>query len=425
MKVLFLAHRLPYAPNRGDRIRAFHIIKQLAVRADVHVVSLVHDRAEQAEAATLERLGVQVSTVRVPRLRNLVRAAASLFTNRPLTHLLLEAPGMARALEDATRGQRPDVVFAYCSGVAPLALAPPLADLPLVLDFVDIDSAKWAAFTASASPPRSWIYRREARCLSGFEAEAARIARASTVVNTREQEALLRFCPDARVHVVPNGVDVEAMTPTGPPAVEPQVVFTGIFNYAPNADGAQWFAREVWPRVRAAVPQARLTLAGAHPTRAIHALARADESIEVTGAVPDMRPYLWRSAIAVAPIFQARGVQNKVLEAVAAGLPSVVTQAVWDGLPADVLPACRQADNACRFAREVVNLLAMAPAERRRIAATARLVELSWPLRLAPLMELIENAAGPCAGDAPITVNATSRSRSPRGSTDRVWVPTR
>ena len=419
MKILVLTHRLPYAPNRGDRIRAFHIVRRLALKADVHVVSLVHDRAEEAEARTLERLGVRVSTVRVPRMRNLLRAVTRLGSTEPLTHLLLDAPAARRVLDDVVRAGRPDVVLAYCSGFAPPALAPPLAGIPLIVDLVDVDSAKWASYAETASPLRAWIYRREARCLSQFEARAARAAVATTVVNDREREALARFCPDARVEVVPNGVDLESLQPLDMPAAEPRVVFSGVFNYAPNADGARWFVREVWPRVLAAVPQARLTLAGAHPNHAVRALA-ADRSIEVTGSVADMRPYLWRSAVSVAPIFQARGVQNKVLEAVAAGLPVVVTQAVWDGLPPDVFPACRLAAGAEEFAGAVVQLLSMAPVERRRIAASARLSELAWPLRLAPLMDLIESAAGSRAGDALETVRTTSRSRSPRGSIGRV-----
>ena len=426
MRVLVLTHRLPYAPNRGDRIRAFHIIRQLALRAEVHVVSLVHDRDEEAEAATLERMGVRVSTARVPRLRNLIRAAASLGGNTPLTHMLLAAPGIHRVLEQVVREARPDVVLAYCTGIAPLALAPPLAGIPLVLDLVDIDSAKWAAYAGTSSPPRSWIYRREARCLSEFEAHATRLAHASTVVNEREREALGRTCADARVEVVPNGVDLETLRPLNAPAAEPNVVFSGVFNYAPNAEGAVWFAREVWPLVRAAQPRARLTLAGASPMRIIRGLASADPSIEVTGRVADMLPYLWKSAVSVAPIFQARGVQNKVLEAVAAGLPVVVTQAVWDGLPPDVFPACRLAASAESFARTVVELLSLSPVERRRMAARARLGGLAWPLRLAPLMELVESAAGLHDGTAaPGWANLTSRVQSPRDRADHFSVPAR
>jgi hypothetical protein len=119
MKILMLTHRLPYAPNRGDRVRAYHIVKQLAACAEVHVISLTHDRAERAQAETLRRLGVRVSIAHVPRLRNLARAAAALLTDTPLTHLLLASPDLAARLDDATREWRPDVVLAYCSGSRP------------------------------------------------------------------------------------------------------------------------------------------------------------------------------------------------------------------------------------------------------------------------------------------------------------------
>jgi len=401
MKVLVLTHRLPFAPNRGDRVRAFHIVKLLAARADVHVVSLVHDRAEAAEADTLRRMGVRVSIAPVPRIANLARAAIDLGTNRPLTHLLLHSPRMQEAVRRATDGWRPDVVLAYCSGVAPAALAPPLADVPLVLDLVDVDSAKWAAFGEAASFPRSWVFRREARCLAAFEQQAVAAAHRVVVVNEREREALLHLAPDARVVVAPNGVDVERLSPPDLPMTGDRVIFAAVFNYAPNADGALWFAREVWPRIRAARRSARLTLAGASPTRAVRRLADADASIEVTGSVKDIRPFLWGSAVSVAPIFQARGVQNKVLEAAAAGLPAVVTRAVWDGLPQEVLPACQIGETAERFAAEVVRLLALSPTDRRRRAARAKLSGLAWPTRLAPLVDVIESAA---ADDAPAVV---------------------
>jgi sugar transferase (PEP-CTERM/EpsH1 system associated) len=336
---------------------------------------------------------MSVTTALVPRLRNLALGALKLATGTPLTHLLLDSPAMRPALDRALTGWKPDAVLAYCSGVAPLSLAAPLDGIPFVLDMVDVDSAKWAAFADAAGFPRSWVYRREARCLSAFEARAVQAAFAATVVNERERATLLKVCPGAAVHVSPNGVDVEALTPPQGPSEDDRVIFSAVFDYAPNADGAVWFARHVWPRVRAARPSARLTLAGSSPTSAVRRLAD-DPSIEVTGRVEDMRPYLWRSAVAVAPIFQSRGVQNKVLEAAAAGLPSVVTSTVGDGLPKEVLPACRIADTPDAFAAAVIDLLSLTPSARRHEASRAALASLGWPARLAPLVELIEHAAG-------------------------------
>ena len=394
MRILALTHRLPFAPNRGDRIRAFHILRLLAAHGDVHVVSLVHDRAEQAEADSMRRMGVRVSTAMVPRMRNLMRAAAALTSQVPLTHVLLDSPALPAVLERVVTDWQPSVVFAYCSGVVPLCLAPPLNALPLVVDLVDVDSAKWLAFGEDAAFPRSWVFTREAKYLSAFERRAVSAASAVTVVNDRERDVLQRLCPGAVIHVVPNGVDLEGLTPPGPPSDEERVVFSAVFDYTPNADGAVWFARHVWPLVRAARPHALLTLAGSSPTRAVRQLAANDGSIEVTGSVPDMRPYLWRSAVAVAPIFRARGVQNKVLEAVAAGLPAVVTDAVRAGLPNELSPACRVADNPGQFAAAVTELLSWTPEARQRAVSRVPMAGLGWARRLAPLLPLLEHAAG-------------------------------
>jgi glycosyltransferase involved in cell wall biosynthesis len=146
-----------------------------------------------------------------------------------------------------------------------------------------------------------------------------------------------------------------------------------------------------------------LSLVGSDPTPAVRALAAADSSIEVTGTVPDVRPYLWRSAVAVAPLLTARGVQNKVLEAVAAGLPCVVTPAVQDGLPAEVIPACLLGRDAEQFAAAVVDLLDREPAERRAIAERANVRALSWDERLAPLLGILERAARAPASPVPHT----------------------
>lgn len=393
MRALLLTHRVPFAPNRGDRIRAYHILRLLAGKVDVHLVSLAHDAEEEARAADMGDLVASVATVRVPRLGNALRGLATLPTRRPLTHALLDSPGLVPAIERAVRDHRPDVVLAYCSGMAKCALAPPLDRLPFVLDMLDVDSEKWAALGRGARPPMRWIYAREARTLARFEAEATGFAFATTVVNEREREALRRLAPGARVEVVPNGVDLEGFRPGGPPATEPRVVFAGVMNYAPNEEGAVWLARDVWPLVLARRPEARLTLLGSDPTRAVRGLERLHPSIEVTGRVPDVRPHLWRAAVAAAPLHTARGVQNKVLEAAAAGLPPVVTPAVAEGLPPEVTGACAVAGAPGPFAAALLDLLGRTPDERRAIAARADLRPLAWSKRLAPFLDLLEGAA--------------------------------
>jgi sugar transferase (PEP-CTERM/EpsH1 system associated) len=391
MRILFLTHRLPYAANRGDRIRALHLLKFLARHATVDLVSLVADDEEAAHAGDLRDVAASVRVARIGRARGYARALAALPTRKTLTHALLDSAELSSRIHEAVDAHRPDVVLAYCSGMARLALEPPLADIPFVLDMVDVDSEKWKMLGTTARRPARWVYAREAACLAAFEAAASSKARAVIVVNERERQSLLRLAPRANVQVIPNGIALDEFLPPGAPSEERRVTFCGVMNYAPNEEAALWMARDVWPLVRAGVPDATLSIVGASPTPAVQKLA-ADPSIEVTGTVPEVKPYLWRSAVGVAPLKLARGVQNKVLEAVAAGLPAVVTPAVHAGLPVEMLGAVRMADTAARFAAEVIDLLGRPPAERRAIARRANLQALTWPDRLAPVVSLLESA---------------------------------
>jgi sugar transferase (PEP-CTERM/EpsH1 system associated) len=391
MKVLFLTHRLPFAPNRGDRIRAYHILQHLSRFASVDLLSLVHD---SEEAAQLGGLPVKrVTIVRTTPWRNRVRSALRLGTSQPLTHTLLDSPGLTAAVQAAVRSIRPDVILAYCTGMARLALEEPLKNIPLVLDMVDVDSAKWQALSRTTPPPLGWIYGREARCLGRFEAEVVAQARTTLVVNGRERATLAMASPRADVRIVPNGIDFEQFRPANGPASEARVVFCGVLNYRPNEEAALRLVQGIWPKVRAERPDARLLIVGAHPTAKLRQAAQGDPSIEVTGAVPDVRPYLWSAAVSIAPLLTARGLQNKVLEALAAGLPVVTTPAVADGLPATAMSGCIVANDDQESADAVLSLLRRTPTERRAFARHADLSELGWARQLAGLVPILTAAA--------------------------------
>jgi sugar transferase (PEP-CTERM/EpsH1 system associated) len=388
VKILFLTHRLPYAPNRGDRVRAFHLLKEMSRWAIVDVVALVHDDEEAGHASDLDQMVRSVSIARVPRISNLARAISSLPTSRPTTHSLLNAPELAHRVDRLAAEKRYDLVLSYCTGIGPTALRPSLARLPLVLDMVDVDSEKWNVLSQRSRWPRSWIYDREARLLRDFERRIAEQARLCLVVNQREKEVLVRIAPSARVTVLENGVDFDALAPRLAPTSDPIVVFCGVMDYAPNVEGVLWFAKSVWPSVRAAHPGARFDVVGARPTRAIRRL-HAATGITVTGEVSDVKPFLWNAAVSVAPLLAARGLQNKVLEAVAAGLPAVVTAQVHAGLPEQVRRACRLATDGPAFAAAVIELLHQSAVTRRAIAGAADLESLSWENRLRPLQSLL------------------------------------
>lgn len=388
MRILFLTHRLPYAPNRGDRLRAYHILRHLHGQAEVDLVSLVHDDDEASHAGDLAAFTASTSIVRVPRLRTRCRAAVFLPTRRPTTHTLLDGPGLEPTLRRVVSAARPDLVFAYCSGVAHAAFGATLRAFPLVVDMVDVDSEKWADLAGAASWPMSWIYRREAGVLSAFERILAERAKVTFITTDREREALLKLAPGARIVVMQNGVDVDYWRPREPAVRMPTVVFCGVMNYAPNVEAALWLAKNVWPRVKSLVPHARLQIVGASPTTAVQGLAASD--VEVTGYVPDVRPYLWRARVAVAPLQRARGVQNKVLEAVSAGAPVVVTPVVHAGLPIECRSSCVRADDAEAFAVAIVDALSTELGGR---GGDERAATLSWASRLAPMMEQLQMAA--------------------------------
>ncbi len=392
MRVLFLTHRLPYPPNKGDRLRSLHFVRTLSATTELEVVSLAHDDEELIQADELQRLfPVRVTAVRTAPARNYLRAAAALAGTRPLTHCLLDAPGLPAVLRDIARDRPPDVVLAFCSSMARFALEPPLNGFPLVLDFIDIDSFKWAALARTTRWPMRWIYRREAKYLGRFEAHAARRAVSSIVVNERERDALVQIAPESDVHVVGLGVDLGGLRPKTAPTEEPRVVFCGVMNYKPNVDGVLWFVREVWPLIVARRPEAKFIVVGSSPTESIRRLASEVDGIEVTGTVPDVREYLWGAAVSVAPLITARGLQNKVLEALAAGLPTVITPEVLEGLPKDVHAGCRVAASADTFANEIIRLLAVSASDRRALAEKASLDSLSWDMQMAPLRRILLN----------------------------------
>ncbi len=392
MRVLYLTHRLPYAPNRGDRIRSFHLLEGLRQAFDVDVVSLVHDDEEASHVGEVAARGMTVSTAPVAGVSRWLRVPFALPGTEPLTHVLLDAPTIDGVLRRVVAARRPSVVVAFCSGMAKFVLREPLSAVPCVLDMVDVDSQKWQQLGEVTRPPKRWVYRREARVLSAFETRATERAVTTLVINEKERAVLSAMAPAADVRVLPNGVDIDDFRPAGPAPPSRTVVFCGVMNYAPNEAGASWLVTEVWPAVVARHPDALLEIVGSQPSAVVRALAAP--GVTVTGAVPHTRDYLWRAAVSVAPLHTARGLQNKVLEALAAGVPVVTTTAVCEGLPDGVGQGCTVADAADQFAAGIVRLLEMSPEERRSLASSVDLSGLSWLGPRAQMIDVVRAAVG-------------------------------
>jgi sugar transferase (PEP-CTERM/EpsH1 system associated) len=328
--ILYVVHRVPFPPDKGDRIRAFHLLRFLASRARVHLACLADEPGADA-ARGLRPYCARLAVVRL-RATRWARGLLSLARGRSATEATFIAPELRAVLRRWAADTPFHACLASASSMVPYLRQPEWAGVPAVIDLVDVDSQKWLDYAAAGRGPRAWLYRLEGARLRRLERDLPEWARAVTLVSEAEAEVYRGFARSGVVRAIPNGVDLEYFRP-GAPAAEPSCVFVGALDYRPNVDGAVWFCSAVWPAVRRREPRARLYLVGRQPAPAVQRLA-AVPGVEVVGQVPDVRPYLDRAAVTVVPLRLARGVQNKVLEALAMGRAVVCSPQALEGLAA-------------------------------------------------------------------------------------------
>jgi len=339
--LLFLAHRIPYPPNKGDKVRSYHLLRHLAERYRVHLGAFVDAREDWAHAQTLRQwcAGLCLRPLH-PRLKRLASARA-LLSGEALTLAYFRDRALAAWAAGTVRAAGVRHAVAFSSAMAQYVRGPAFAGVRRVVDMVDVDSEKWRAYGARRHGPMAWVYRREADRLLAFERTVAAEADATVFVSAEEAALFRSLAPEAaaRVSCLDNGVDTAYFDPTRDypnpyRAGERVLAFTGAMDYWANVDAVSWFAEAVFPRVRAGQPQARFYVVGARPSEAVRRLARLP-GVQVTGAVADVRPYLRHARAAVAPMRIARGVQNKVLEAMAMNRPVIATPAAMEGIRVD------------------------------------------------------------------------------------------
>jgi sugar transferase (PEP-CTERM/EpsH1 system associated) len=399
--VLYLVHRLPYPPDKGDRIRAYHLLRYLSGLAAVHLACLADEPVDESAVAALRRCCARVAVVRLGRWSRWVRGLASLARGRTVTEGAFDEPALRAVVRAWAAETRFDAGLASASSVAPYLHLPELAGMPAVIDFVDVDSQKWLDYAREDRGPRAWLHRVEGRRLRQREQELGARARAVTLVSEAEAD-LYRNCGSAgTVRAVPNGVDLAYFRPA-PPSDEPGCVFVGALDYRPNVDAACWFCREAWPLVRRQRPDARVWLVGRRPARAVRELASLP-GVEVVGQVPDVRPHVARAAVAVAPLRIARGVQNKVLEALAMARPCVVSPQALAGIGAEPGTHLLAAESAAEWADTLLRLFDDGALRRRLGEAGRQYVETHhrWETCLEPFGSLLGLA--PLPGREPVT----------------------
>lgn len=392
-RVLYLTHRVPYPPDKGDRIRNFHLLKHLARKSDVYLACLADEPPSSEALRGLRPYCARLGVVPLGRAMRWLRTVASLSQGRTASEGAFGSPKMAALLRQWTNEVRFDAAFASASSLAGYLRQPELRNVPAVIDLMDVDSQKWLDYAAASFGPRSWLYRLEGRRLRELERTLPSWALAVTLVSEAERTIYRQFAVPGLVQAIPNGVDLEYFQPTSrnrEGAEEPACAFVGALDYRPNIDAACWFAGEVWQQIRRQRPEAKLWLIGRQPTTAVRRLAELP-GIVVVGQVPDVRPYLARAAVAVVPLRLARGIQNKVLEALAMGKATVASPAALAGLR-QIQPGTHllSASAPMDWVQAVTSLLDNA--ERRMALGTAGrdYVETNhdWNRCLAPFDEL-------------------------------------
>jgi sugar transferase (PEP-CTERM/EpsH1 system associated) len=361
-RLLFLCHRIPYPPNKGDKIRSYHLLRHLAGDYRVHLGAFVDDPTDWEHADHLRSLCEECLFLPLHPLLGRLRSLTGLLRGEALTLPYYRSADMEQWVRQTCRDHRVERIVVYSSAMAQYVLGDAFGGIRRVIDFVDVDSDKWCQYADSKPAHSAWIYRREARRLLGYDLSVARAFDVSVFVSRDEAALFRRLAGDAppRVDHMVNGVDTDYFSPEIDlpcpyPSGRPVVVFTGAMDYWANVDAVGWFCRNVLPSLTARYPQLQFYIVGTHPSDEVKRLA--GDRVVVTGAVPDVRPYLRHASVVVAPMRIARGIQNKVLEGLSMARPVVTTAKGLEGIDAVPGEHLLVADEADAFAGRVSDIL--------------------------------------------------------------------
>ena len=390
---------MPYPPDKGDKIRSWNMLKYLAKRYRVHLGCFVDDPADWRHVGRLEALCGQCHFARLNGSRAKLRSLAGLFRGEALSLPYYRDAGLARWVRALGEDNELAGVFVFSSAMAQYASELPPDGIRRIVDFVDVDSRKWRQFAETQSRPLRWIYEREARRLLDHDRAVAGAFDAGLFVSRSEAEIFRKLAPETahKICHLGNGVDTGYYSPdrayeTPYEDATINVVFTGTMDYWPNVQAVIWFADHVWPRVQPAIPSARFVVVGAKPVPAVSSLARRP-GIAVTGRVPDVRPYLAHSAVAVVPSRISPGVQNKVLEAMAMAKPVIATAQALEGLDVESGREVLVAADGDGFGDALVRLLTSGEPSDLGHEARARVrASYDWDTSLRDLSALLEEA---------------------------------
>lgn len=396
-ELLFLSHRIPFPPNKGDKIRSFHLLKHLSQQYRVHLGTFIDDEADWQHVDATKAFCGECHFARLNPTFGRLRSLSGLLTGQPLTLPYYRDIGLQHWVNELLANHPVKRILVFSSAMAQYVRQ--TDDKRRVIDFVDIDSDKWLQYAESKRWPLSWMYRREGRLLLRYEREVAETFDASLFVS-REEAALFRtLAPEsaAKTGHFSNGVDADYFSterdyPNPYQEGEDALVFTGAMDYWPNVDAVRWFSQDIFPAIHASRPQTRFYIVGSRPAAEVRELAQLPGVI-VTGTVSDIRPYLAHARIAVAPLRIARGLQNKVLEAMSMAKTVVASPQAAEGIEALPGIELEVASNAQEFGQKILTLLRNSTYADMGKAARARILShYDWDSSLSGLDALLAEA---------------------------------
>jgi len=397
MKILYVCHRFPFPPIGGAKVRPFNMIRHLSRDHEVTVASVVRSAQEAAEGVGLAEYCARYLMGRVHDPVQMLRMVARLPTSVPSSVAYFHSPALARQVRELLARERFDLVFVHCSSAA--QYAEHVEGIPKLLDFADMDSQKWLDYARYKAFPLSLGYRLEGRKLEQEEKRLASRFDLCTAITRREWETLESYGTGVASDWFPNGVDSEYFAPSADPYDPDTIAFVGRMDYYPNQECMVDFCANTLPRLREKRPALKLLIVGADPPPAIRNLQKLP-GVTVTGSVPDVRPYLRRAAVMIAPLNIARGTQNKILEAMAAGVPVIASRVAAGGVDALDYEHFLVASTSEQYAALILRVLED-PRERARLSRAGRERMLShhaWDKSMQRLDRIIERCIAASGG---------------------------
>jgi len=405
LRILMLTHRLPYPPDRGDRIRSYHMLRLLSRQFDLAIACTSDEPVWLQHHQLLSTMSRRVAIQPISNRWSTLKSACAILVGKTATSVSYYRAGLADQICQWHEQQPFDAVLTYCTGMIKYArlILRPHKGSPRprhIIDLVDVDSVKWRSYARDAWVPLRWVYAAEARRLR--QVEAGRFDQFDAVVVSTAAEAQIyreHVSDRDNLTVVGNGVDMEYFNPL-PDAGNKTIVFVGVLNYRPNVDGITWFVDKVMPQLRKQDPEIKLLIVGRHPSLRVRELD-GHPGINVVGSVADVRHYLAESSAVIAPLRIAGGVQNKVLEAMASARAVVCSPGAASGIDATADEQLLIADSPQQWADHLVKLLGDTQF-RTRLARNARqCVEqrYNWKKCLEPMVALLNGHRGPDPAD--------------------------